>query len=114
MDAWFDDLIVGAERRREGGSAVAGMPYHLEKGPIFSTIEAFYNDRDRLPGFLQKLWGGQDPLGTLGVLTSPSADDPNPGSANGTGPKRKSSMVEQWFGEVGGVQPPWGTVHPDP
>ncbi len=23
---------------------MAGMPYHLEKGPIFSTIEALYND----------------------------------------------------------------------
>jgi hypothetical protein len=92
------------------------MPYHLEKGPIFSTIEAMYNDPARLPTFLQKLWRGQDPLGTLGVLTSPSADDPNnPNSANATGAKRLASMISQWFGEISGPpQPPWGTVHPDP
>ena len=31
------------------------MPYHLEKGPLFATIEALYNDPNRLPGFLEKL-----------------------------------------------------------
>ena len=33
---------------------------------------------------------------------------------NSPGAKRLKSMIEQWFGEVGGAQPPWGTVHPDP
>lgn len=93
---------------------MAGMPYHLEKGPIFSTIEALYNDPTRLPGFLHKLWLRQSPLGTLGVVTSPSADDPqNPNSANATGPQRLTSLLESWFGELGGApQPPWGSPHP--
>lgn len=88
---------------------MAGMPYHLEKGPIFSTIEALYNDPVRLRRLLHDLWVGQSPLGAHGVLTSPSADDTqNPTSANATGSKRLASMLAQWFGEVGGQpQLPW-------
>jgi hypothetical protein len=90
------------------------MPYHLEKGPIFATIEALYNDRNRLPGFLHQLWQGNAPaLGSLGLITSPIADNPNALGSNATGAARKASMREDWFGEnpADGRQPDWGTPH---
>jgi hypothetical protein len=77
------------------------MPYHLEKGPIFAAFEALYNDRVRLEAFLHELWQGKR-LGTLGVITSPSMDSPNPGDANATPSKRLNSLLTKWFGELDG------------
>jgi hypothetical protein len=90
------------------------MPYHLEKGPLFATVEKLYNDPDQLPPFLHNLWMGKAPsLGTLGLITSPIADNPNPLGSNATGAVRKASMREDWFGEnpADGTQPQWGTPH---
>lgn len=91
---------------------MGGMPYHLEKGPMFATIEAMYRDRARLRQFLHDLWHGTA-LGSHGVLSSTSADGGN--GVNSTGPDRLQSMREKWFGDVlsGGPQPAWGTSHPD-
>jgi hypothetical protein len=91
---------------------MAGMPYHLEKGPIFATIEALYNDPHRLPGFLEKLWNRALPLGDLGLIMSPMYDDKvNPQNANADGPKRRSSMLRSWFGDDanGNPQRPFST-----
>ncbi len=93
---------------------MGGMPYHLEKGPIFATFEGLYNDERLLRRFLKRLWLGQ-PLGTLGALTSPAADDlAHPGTANATGAKRKKSLLEKWFGEIkaDGTQPAFGELDP--
>jgi len=93
---------------------VGGMPYHLEKGPMFATIEAVYYNKALLRQFLYDLWHGKA-LGSHGVLSSPSADSPNPTDPNATGADRLQSMRHSWFGDVlgGGPQPPWGGPHPD-
>ena len=90
---------------------MGGMPFHLEKGPVFATLEAVYNDPQLLPGFLHSLWVGKaDALGLLGVLASPMYNDKqNVLSSNATGEKRLTSMRERWFGEQGGnPQPAFG------
>ena len=92
---------------------MGGMPYHLEKGPIFATLEAKYNgDRAELHQFLQRLWDGNG-LGTHGVLTSPMYDGP-PGVVNAEGEGRKQSMFTDWFGDIaeGVPQRAWG-LHTD-
>jgi hypothetical protein len=89
---------------------MGGMPFHLEKGPIFSTIEALYNDPVRLETLLHDLWSGKR-LGEHGVITSPSMDSPNPLDANATPEKRLGSLFTKWFGEVDGpgtTQPKFG------
>ena len=89
---------------------MGGMPYHLEKGPMFATIEAMYRDRARLRQFLHDLWHGTA-LGSHGVLSSTSADGGN--GVNSTGAQRLQSMREKWFGDVAGApQPAWGANHP--
>ena len=92
---------------------MGGMPYHLEKGPIFARLEAKYNgDRALLHQFLEALWLGQ-PLGDHGVLTSPMYPAPNPSVANAIPAQRKTSMLTHWFGDVGGSpQPAFGSSHP--
>jgi hypothetical protein len=90
---------------------MAGMPYHLEKGPMFAAFEALYNDPNRLPTFLRDLrMGGAPSLGSHGVLSSPLADDPTGTGANATAPQRLTSMRQYWFGEdatTPGPQPPF-------
>ena len=89
---------------------MGGMPFHLEKGPIFATLEAKYNgNKQDLHDFLQDLWDGI-PLGSHRVLTSPMHDGP-PGAVNATGDDRRQSMFTSWFGDdatTGDPQLAWG------
>ena len=89
---------------------MAGMPFHLEKGPVFATLEAKYNgNKQDLHDFLQDLWDGI-PLGSHRVLTSPMHDGPA-GAVNATGADRRQSMFTSWFGDdatTGDPQPAWG------
>ena len=93
---------------------MGGMPYHLEKGPIFARLEARYNgDRAKLHEFLEALWLGKA-LGEHGVLTSPMYPAPDPTVVNADPTERKVSMLEKWFGDVNGQpQPPFGSIDAD-
>ena len=93
---------------------MGGMPYHLEKGPIFARLEAKYNgDRAELHQFLEALWLENEALGEYGVLTSPMYPSPDPSAVNADPAERKTSMLEHWFGDVGGnPQPDFESIHP--
>jgi hypothetical protein len=77
---------------------MGGMPYHLEKGPIFAVFDALYRDRNRLRDLLYDLWRqGSDGLGNLGMITSPMYPDPS--NPVDPGPDRRTSMLRKWFGD---------------
>jgi hypothetical protein len=55
-----------------------GMPYHLEKGPLLSVLDAFCNQgsKPRLQGALKALRRG-DPLTSIGAFDSPNLFSPS-------------------------------------
>jgi hypothetical protein len=88
---------------------MAGMPYHLEKGPIFSVLESFVNQTPKRT-VLERLRDQNTRLVDVGGVNSTTLNAP----PYPTFQARCDHINEDWFGFAhgGNSQPPRTAGHP--